>query len=163
MFPQDNFPRMGHMRDIQHFCQLGRNLGRCTVNRLVFRKGRDRKGRDCEFPPDRAHAVASVSAPANVASHRSAPLSAPMARASSRLFRAWAGPIVTTVTVPPNLSLMRRASSSACRSRGFVMAGIPVLRIVPVEASIVILSKKSGSGTCLIQTTIFIAISIPVN
>ena len=59
----------------------------------------------------------------------------------------------TTVTVVPGfLSLSLRASSRAFSSNGFTTAGTPARLRRFVARSIVTLSE---SGTCLMQTTIF--------
>ena len=97
--------------------------------------------------------VAKVSLPANILSLMRYASSAPIARASLNAFAACAGPIHRTATLSPLRSFCRNASSNAALSSGLMILGTPSRLSVLVTGSIF---TSVVSGTCLIQTTIFI-------
>src|SRR5450830_1581481 len=105
-------------------------------------------------PAARAYEVASVSAPAKARSVTSTASSAPKLMHLRSASSACGGPMHSMVTLPPNLSFSRRASSSENRSYGLTMAGTPWRMMVLVTGWTRICAE---SGTCLIQTTMCMA------
>src|SRR4030042_3658633 len=65
---------------------------------------------------------------------------------------ACGGPMLMTWTAPPCFSLIRRASSTAYSSKGFMMLATPS-RIKVFVLGLIFTSVESG--TCLMQTAIF--------
>ena len=103
----------------------------------------------------RIREVARVSEPANHWSDRSTARSAPMASASRKTGRAAAGAMASSTTSAPQASLISRAASRACLSKGLITLGIPSRINVLVTGSIASRSQAKGSGTGLRQTIIF--------
>ena len=97
--------------------------------------------------------VAHVSAPPKTLSVTRIPLSAPIAIASRRTSSAFGRPMVITVTSAPYSSFNLSAASSPALSSGFMIVSIAPLSSVPSGLN---LTPPFVSGTCLIQTTIFI-------
>ena len=99
--------------------------------------------------------VAYVSEPPNSRADTRTASSQPIASASRSATSACGGPMETTVTVPPSFSRMVRAASMPVLSSWLMMEGTPSRISVPVLGSIF---TSTVSGTCLIHTTIFIAV-----
>ncbi len=96
--------------------------------------------------------MASVSAPAKRRSLSRMTSSAPRYSESRSTCTAAGGPMVSTVTRPPQLSRNRSASSSAFRSSGLKMAGRAARLTVP-SSFMASPPTLAVSGTCLTRTT----------
>jgi hypothetical protein len=106
-----------------------------------------------------ANEVASVSEPAKNRSVNKTARCAPKVSALRKLSAAIGGPMVSTVTSPPSLSVSRNASSKANRSYGLMIVGTPWRMMVLVTGCTRICAL---SGTCLMQTTICMGLTPPV-
>src|SRR4051812_30412593 len=117
-----------------------------------------RMTRSCSMVPSAfasAYDVASASEPCSPASTRWTALSAPIDNALRIVSADLSGPIVRTVTSPPPASLMRKASSTAYSSSSFMTPSTPS-RSTVLSSELSFFSAHV-SGTCLTQTTMFMA------
>ena len=100
----------------------------------------------------RVYAVAQESEPEKARSESWIASFAPIPTASLSALMDCGGPSEITVTLPPNFSLRRRASSIAYMSKGLIILDIPS-RINVLVSGLILTSVVSG--TCLMQTIIF--------